>query len=64
MRVVLIVVGFVCVLLGSVWLLQGLNFLPGSFMTGSLFWAVTGFVAQVVGIALIALGVRGWRPAS
>ena len=35
------------------------------FMVSFLgFWAVMGFVAQVVGIALIALGVRGWRPAT
>ena len=27
---------------GIVWLLQGINVLPGSFMTGDPFWAWTG----------------------
>ncbi|HEX6675267.1 MAG TPA: hypothetical protein VF486_09600 [Actinomycetes bacterium] len=58
MRWVLIVVGVVLDLLGTVWLLQGLNVLPGTFMRGSLFWAGVGFVVDVVGLALIVTGAR------
>jgi hypothetical protein len=35
-------VALVLGLVGLVWLLQGLGYLPGSFMTGSLFWAYAG----------------------
>ena len=62
MRWVLIAVGIILDLFGTVWLLQGLNILPGSFMTGSTFWAVAGFVTDIVGLGLIVFGAR-WRPA-
>src|SRR4051794_6947182 len=63
MRWILIVVGAVLDLLGIVWLLQGLNVLPGSFMTGQLFWAGAGLAMDILGMGLIVLGLR-WRPAS
>lgn len=34
--------GAVLVLIGSVWFLQGINVLPGSFMTGQIRWRCTG----------------------
>ncbi len=37
-----------CLVLGSVWVLQGVGVLPGSFMTGQTFWAWAG--AGVLGI--------------
>ena len=44
---------------GLVWILQGLGFMPGSgFMDGELTWAVIGAVLLVAGIAL---GVSAWR---
>jgi hypothetical protein len=36
--------------LGAIWFLQGINVLPGSFMTGQIQWAVYGGVAVAVGI--------------
>jgi hypothetical protein len=51
MRIVLNIVGVVLVLLGSIWVLQGINVLPGSFMTGQTRWAVRGGILVVVGIA-------------
>jgi uncharacterized membrane protein len=36
-----------------VWFLQGINILPGSFMTGQTKWAVYGAVLVVVGIVLL-----------
>ena len=51
------VVGLVLLLTGVVWFLQGIRILLGSFMTGSRFWAVTGAVLVLAGIAIL------WGPA-
>ena len=29
-------------LIGIIWILQGVNILPGSFMTGHIIWAIYG----------------------
>ena len=39
--------------LGGVWVLQGINVLLGSFMSGQPKWAIIGGVLIVVGIALL-----------
>jgi len=36
MKVTLNIVGAVLVLFGAIWFLQGINVLPGSFMTGQI----------------------------
>jgi hypothetical protein len=61
MRIALHVAGFLCVLTGCVWILQGLDVLPGSFMTGQRKWAVYGALVLVAGIVLLAVARR--RPA-
>jgi hypothetical protein len=61
MRYLLPGVGIVLLLAGVVWLLQGLNVLPGSFMTGQAFWAFMGAVCLVAGGGLLYLGLRGAR---
>ncbi len=43
---------------GSIWFLQGINVLPGSFMTGQIRWAVYDGIAGVVGIALLVKADR------
>ena len=53
MRIALNIVGAVLVFVGSVWVLQGINVLPGSFMSGQMQWAVRGGVAVIAGIALL-----------
>jgi hypothetical protein len=53
MRIVLNVAGIVAVLMGTVWFLQGINILPGSFMTGQIRWAVYGAIAVVLGLVLL-----------
>ena len=58
MKVTLNVVGAVLVFLGAIWLLQGINVLPGSFMTGQTQWAVYGGIAMAVGILLILVSNR------
>ncbi len=47
------------VLVGAVWLAQGLGLLPGSgFMDGDPFWALAGGALVVVGLVA---GVSAWR---
>ena len=58
MRYVLLIVGGLMVFVGAVWLLQGVGILPGSFMTGQLFWAVMGAIFLVVGGLLFFAGLR------
>ena len=53
MRIALNVSGVLCLLLGCVWILQGINILPGSFMTGQTKWAIYGAIVFVVGIVLL-----------
>ena len=55
------IVGVLLVLMGGVWILQGINVLPGSFMTGQTKWAVIGAITAVIGIALVVMARRGAR---
>ena len=57
-RYVLLIVGGLMILMGGVWLLQGISILPGSFMTGQMFWAIMGAVFLVVGGLLALAGFR------
>ena len=58
MRVTLNIAGVILVLFGTIWFLQGINILPGSFMTGQIQWAVYGGIAVVVGIGLLVKANR------
>jgi uncharacterized membrane protein HdeD (DUF308 family) len=53
MRTALNVSGVLLLLAGCVWFLQGINVLPGSFMTGQTKWAVYGAVLAIVGVILL-----------
>jgi hypothetical protein len=58
MKVTLNIVGALLVLMGAIWFLQGINVLPGSFMTGQIRWAVYGGIAVAAGIALLFVANR------
>ena len=58
MRVVLIVIGVLLLIPGVVWILQGLNILGGSFMSGHIQYTVLGVVVLLIGLALIGFGAR------
>jgi hypothetical protein len=62
MRVVLKVAGVLLMLIGAVWFLQGINVLPGSFMTGQTQWAIYGGVTFVVGALAIYISSRMRKP--
>ena len=58
MRIAFNVSGVLFLLVGGVWFLQGINILPGSFMTGQTKWAVCGGLLLVAGIGLLILANR------
>jgi hypothetical protein len=58
MRITLNIVASLVALAGAIWFLQGINVLPGSFMTGQIRWAVYGGIAFAAGIALLLLANR------
>ena len=58
MRTALNVLGALAALVGGIWFLQGINVLPGSFMTGQAKWAVYGGVLLVAAVALLAWANR------
>ena len=58
MRIILNIAGVLLLIAGGVWFLQGINVLPGSFMTGQTKWAVYGALSLGAGIALLILGNR------
>jgi len=62
MRVALSVVGVVLMLAGAVWFLQGINVLPGSFMTGQTQWAIYGGITFIIGGLAFYLARRTRRP--
>ncbi|MFL5606284.1 MAG: hypothetical protein ACJ8AD_07555 [Gemmatimonadaceae bacterium] len=53
MRIALNVAGVLCLLVGCVWILQGINILPGSFMTGQTRWAIFGTLLAIAGIGIL-----------
>jgi hypothetical protein len=53
MRIARGALGAFLVLIGAIWFLQGINVLPGSFMTGQMRWAVYGAIAVVAGVGLL-----------
>jgi hypothetical protein len=63
MKIASNILGVVLVLLGGIWFFQGVNLLPGSFMTGQVRWAVYGGIAVFAGIALLVRTNRRRRSA-
>lgn len=61
MKLTLRIFGALLVLVGVVWILQGINLLPGSFMTGQMQWALYGGVTALVGAALLFAARRRSR---
>jgi hypothetical protein len=53
-----ILVAIVLMLIGAVWIFQGIGWLGGSFMTGSMTWFYIGLVAAAAGLGLLLLPRR------
>ena len=60
-RVALVVVGGFAVVVGGVWIGQGLNLIPGSFMTGNRMWFYLGILVALAGAVLVVVGLRSRR---
>ena len=58
MRIFLNIVSVLLILIGGVWILQGINILPGSFMTGQIQWAIYGAISLVVGVGVLIFANR------
>lgn len=62
-RTVFVALGAVTALLGLLFGGQGLNLIPGSFMTGNRTWFWVGLVLVIVGAVLLVAGLRRGRAA-
>lgn len=58
MKTALNIFGILIFLAGLVWFLQGINILPGSYMTGDPQWAINGGIAMVVGAGMYIFAKR------
>jgi hypothetical protein len=58
MRIVLRILAILLILVGIIWILQGINVLPGSYMTGQMRWAYRGGAAAVIGVAILLFARR------
>jgi hypothetical protein len=47
------IAGLVMLVLGTIWFLQGINVLPGSFMTGQTEWAIYGGLLFALGLGIL-----------
>ena len=54
--------GVLLLLLGGVWMGQGLGYVKGSFMTGERFWFWVGLGCAVVGVGLLVVAWGRRRP--
>jgi uncharacterized membrane protein HdeD (DUF308 family) len=58
MRITLTILGLLLVVTGCVWILQGINIIPGSFMTGQTKWAVYGVLSVIAGAGFLIAANR------
>ena len=58
MRILLSLLGVVMICVGGIFFLQGINIIPGSFMTGQMQWAVYGGIILVGGVMLLLSAAR------
>ena len=62
MKTLLNIFSKMIILAGLVWFLQGINILPGSFMTGQIQWAINGGIAMIVGSSILFFSNRRKTP--
>jgi hypothetical protein len=58
LKVVLNVIAVLLILSGGVWFLQGINVLPGSFMSGQSQWTINGSIAILIGVGVLVFSNR------
>jgi hypothetical protein len=58
-----LLLGLLLVLVGLVWIGQGIGLIGGSFMSTDVTWAVIGALTLGMGMVLVAWGIRRERSA-
>lgn len=53
LKIALSIVAALAILAGVIWIFQGLNVLPGSFMTGNINWTYRGAALALAGALLL-----------
>ena len=61
MQIVVRVLAILLIAGGIVWILQGIDVLPGSFMTGKIQWSYRGAIATVAGLVILLITFRRKR---
>jgi hypothetical protein len=56
-------IGIVLVVVGGVWVLQGIGIAQGSVMTGNAIWAVIGAVLVIAGAVVLRRALNSARAA-
>ncbi len=51
-KILLKIIAILLILTGGIFLLQGINLLPGTFMRGNPQWVINGAVTMLVGAGL------------
>jgi drug/metabolite transporter superfamily protein YnfA len=62
MRLSLVAVGIGLIAVGGLFILQGIGVVEGSFMTGDASWSWIGAACVLVGLAILARGLRRSGP--
>ena len=52
LKTILMIFAILLILMGGVWILQGLSVLPGTFMRGNPQWVINGIITVLVGAGL------------
>lgn len=58
MKLLLNITGIILILAGGMFFLQGINVLPGSYMTGDPRWAIIGGLMVVIALGLLIWVIR------
>lgn len=58
MRIFLSILGVLLILVGVVWVLQGIGVIGGSVMTGQSQWTIIGGISFLVGAGLLVFANR------
>jgi hypothetical protein len=56
---VYVAIGVVLVLVGLLWVFQGLGTIAGGFMSGNKVWFAIGLLVAIGGVTSVYTGVRG-----
>jgi cytochrome c biogenesis factor len=58
MRIIVSILAVLLMLVGVVWVLQGIGVIGGSVMTGQSQWTIIGGVSFIVGVGLLVFANR------